>query len=184
MLNLLKFKPESGVASYKEIRTTRYADHLTNRSQDNLRRTKPGFGALRGAGKFIESRERVRVEPKRHGLGRRYFYNQAHSLKTVQEASTLLINVQGGCTSPSYCITPLMPYNNLSGAASRRFDRARLGCLGAALRTLTMVQNAFEPLPIDAEVAGGFAELVAEARRHRKATEDHGYVDRGYGSRA
>jgi predicted nucleic acid-binding protein len=36
------------------------------------------------------------------------------------------------------------------------------------LRTLTMVQNAFEPLPIDAEVARTFAELVATARRHGK----------------
>lgn len=36
------------------------------------------------------------------------------------------------------------------------------------LRTLTTVQNAFEPLPIDAEVARTFAELVAEARRHGK----------------
>ena len=36
------------------------------------------------------------------------------------------------------------------------------------LRTLTMVQNAFEPLPIDPEVARTFAELVAEARRHGK----------------
>jgi len=36
------------------------------------------------------------------------------------------------------------------------------------LRTLTMVQNAFEPLPIDSEVARTFAELVAEARRHGK----------------
>ncbi|MGH8012605.1 MAG: PIN domain-containing protein [Candidatus Binataceae bacterium] len=35
-------------------------------------------------------------------------------------------------------------------------------------RTLTVVQNAFEPLPIDAEVARTFAELVAEARRHGK----------------
>ena len=36
------------------------------------------------------------------------------------------------------------------------------------LRTLTMVQDAFEPLPIEAEVARTFAELVAEARRHGK----------------
>lgn len=36
------------------------------------------------------------------------------------------------------------------------------------LRTLTMVQNTFEPLPIDPEVARTFAELVAEARRLRK----------------
>jgi predicted nucleic acid-binding protein len=36
------------------------------------------------------------------------------------------------------------------------------------LRTLTMVQNTFEPLPIDPEVARTFAELVAEARRHGK----------------
>jgi predicted nucleic acid-binding protein len=36
------------------------------------------------------------------------------------------------------------------------------------LRTLTMVQGAFEPLPIEAEVARTFAELVAEARRHGK----------------
>ena len=36
------------------------------------------------------------------------------------------------------------------------------------LRTLTVVQNAFEPLPIDSEVARTFAELVAEARRHGK----------------
>jgi predicted nucleic acid-binding protein len=36
------------------------------------------------------------------------------------------------------------------------------------LRTLTMVQNTFEPLPIDPEVARTFAELVTEARRHRK----------------
>jgi predicted nucleic acid-binding protein len=36
------------------------------------------------------------------------------------------------------------------------------------LRTLTMVQNVFEPLPIDAEVARTFAELVGEARRHGK----------------
>ena len=36
------------------------------------------------------------------------------------------------------------------------------------LRTLTMVQNTFEPLPIDPEVARTFAELVAEARRYRK----------------
>jgi hypothetical protein len=36
------------------------------------------------------------------------------------------------------------------------------------LRTLTMVQSAFEPLPIDTEVARTFAELVAEARRHGK----------------
>jgi predicted nucleic acid-binding protein len=36
------------------------------------------------------------------------------------------------------------------------------------LRTLMAVQNAFEPLPIDSEVARTFAELVAEARRHRK----------------
>jgi predicted nucleic acid-binding protein len=33
------------------------------------------------------------------------------------------------------------------------------------LRTLTSVQAHFEPLPIDAEVARTFAELVAEARR-------------------
>jgi predicted nucleic acid-binding protein len=36
------------------------------------------------------------------------------------------------------------------------------------LRTLTMVENAFEPLPIDAEVARTFADIVAEARRHGK----------------
>jgi predicted nucleic acid-binding protein len=36
------------------------------------------------------------------------------------------------------------------------------------LRTLTMVQNAFEPLPIDSDVARTFAELAAEARRHGK----------------
>jgi hypothetical protein len=36
------------------------------------------------------------------------------------------------------------------------------------LRTLTMVQNTFEPLPIDPEVARTFAELVAEARRRGK----------------
>ncbi len=36
------------------------------------------------------------------------------------------------------------------------------------LRTLTAVQTAFEPLPIDSEVARTFAELVAEARRHGK----------------
>jgi hypothetical protein len=36
------------------------------------------------------------------------------------------------------------------------------------LRTLTIVQSAFEPLPIDAEVARTFAELVAEARRRGK----------------
>ncbi len=34
------------------------------------------------------------------------------------------------------------------------------------LRTLTSVQNIFEPLPIDSEVARAFAEIVAEARRH------------------
>ncbi|MGH7843246.1 MAG: PIN domain-containing protein [Candidatus Binataceae bacterium] len=34
------------------------------------------------------------------------------------------------------------------------------------LRTLTAVQNAFEPLPLDSEVARAFAELAAEARRH------------------
>jgi predicted nucleic acid-binding protein len=33
------------------------------------------------------------------------------------------------------------------------------------LRTLSAVQNAFDPLPINAEVAQTFAELVAEARR-------------------
>ena len=36
------------------------------------------------------------------------------------------------------------------------------------LRTLTMVQDTFEPLPIDSEVARTFAELVAEARRQGK----------------
>jgi predicted nucleic acid-binding protein len=36
------------------------------------------------------------------------------------------------------------------------------------LHTLTAVQNAFEPLPVDLEVARTFAELVAEARRHGK----------------
>jgi predicted nucleic acid-binding protein len=36
------------------------------------------------------------------------------------------------------------------------------------LRTLMAVQNAFEPLPIDSEVARTFAELVAEARRDGK----------------
>lgn len=36
------------------------------------------------------------------------------------------------------------------------------------LRTLTAVQNAFEPLAIDAEVARTFAELVAAARRRGK----------------
>jgi predicted nucleic acid-binding protein len=36
------------------------------------------------------------------------------------------------------------------------------------LRTLTMVQNAFEPLPIDSDVARTFAELAVEARRHGK----------------
>ena len=36
------------------------------------------------------------------------------------------------------------------------------------LRTLTAVQSAFEPLPIDSEVTRTFAELVAEARRHGK----------------
>ena len=33
------------------------------------------------------------------------------------------------------------------------------------LRTLTSVQNIFEALPIDSEVARAFAEIVAEARR-------------------
>ncbi len=33
------------------------------------------------------------------------------------------------------------------------------------LRTLASVEAIFEPLPIDPEVARGFAELVAEARR-------------------
>ncbi|HEX4209526.1 MAG TPA: PIN domain-containing protein [Candidatus Binataceae bacterium] len=33
------------------------------------------------------------------------------------------------------------------------------------LRTLTAVQQAFEPLPIDSAVAQAFAELVASARR-------------------
>jgi hypothetical protein len=36
------------------------------------------------------------------------------------------------------------------------------------LRTLTSAQNLFEPLPVDSEVAGAFAELVAEARRTGK----------------
>jgi predicted nucleic acid-binding protein len=36
------------------------------------------------------------------------------------------------------------------------------------LRTLMAVQNAFEPLPIDSEVARTFAELVAEAQRDGK----------------
>jgi predicted nucleic acid-binding protein len=36
------------------------------------------------------------------------------------------------------------------------------------LGTLTAVQNTFEPIPIDSEVARAFAELVAEARRHGK----------------
>ena len=34
------------------------------------------------------------------------------------------------------------------------------------LRTLSSVESLFEPLPIDADVARVFAELVAEARRH------------------
>ncbi len=33
------------------------------------------------------------------------------------------------------------------------------------LRTLTAVEAAFEPLPVDAQVARSFAEIVAEARR-------------------
>ncbi len=33
------------------------------------------------------------------------------------------------------------------------------------LRTLTSVQNLFEPLPVDSEVARAFAEIVSEARR-------------------
>lgn len=36
------------------------------------------------------------------------------------------------------------------------------------LRTLAAVQNAFEPLSIDSQVARAFAELVAEARRFGK----------------
>ena len=36
------------------------------------------------------------------------------------------------------------------------------------LRTLTSAQNLFAPLPVDSEVAGAFAELVAEARRTGK----------------
>jgi predicted nucleic acid-binding protein len=32
------------------------------------------------------------------------------------------------------------------------------------LRTLVAVQNSFDPLPVDAEVARTFAEIVAEAR--------------------
>lgn len=36
------------------------------------------------------------------------------------------------------------------------------------LRTLVAVQNAFEPLPIDSEVARTFAELVANARHRGK----------------
>jgi predicted nucleic acid-binding protein len=36
------------------------------------------------------------------------------------------------------------------------------------LRTLTEVQGAFEPIPIDSQVARMFAELVAEARRQGK----------------
>lgn len=42
-----------------------------------------------------------------------------------------------------------------SGAATR----------ARRLRTLTAVQTAFEPLPVDAEVARSFAEIVAQARR-------------------
>ena len=34
------------------------------------------------------------------------------------------------------------------------------------LRTLTAVQNAFEPIPIDSHVARMFAEIVADSRRH------------------
>lgn len=36
------------------------------------------------------------------------------------------------------------------------------------LRTLAEVERTFEPLPIDADVARRFAELVAEARRQRR----------------
>lgn len=36
---------------------------------------------------------------------------------------------------------------------------------GRRLRTLSSVQNLFDPLPIDAAVASSFAEIVAEARR-------------------
>jgi predicted nucleic acid-binding protein len=36
------------------------------------------------------------------------------------------------------------------------------------LRTLTTVQNSFEPIPIDSEIARTFAELVSEARRQGK----------------
>jgi len=36
------------------------------------------------------------------------------------------------------------------------------------LRTLTSVQNVFEPFPIDSEVARAFAQLVAEARHQGK----------------
>ena len=36
------------------------------------------------------------------------------------------------------------------------------------LRTLTAVEAAFEPLPVDAQVARSFAEIVAEARRLRR----------------
>jgi len=43
---------------------------------------------------------------------------------------------------------------------------ARRGAIRATrLRTLTAVQNAFAALPIDAEVAQRFGELVAAARR-------------------
>jgi predicted nucleic acid-binding protein len=36
------------------------------------------------------------------------------------------------------------------------------------LRTLATVQNSFEPIPIDSEIARTFAELVSEARRQGK----------------
>ncbi len=36
------------------------------------------------------------------------------------------------------------------------------------LRTLAAVERAFDPIPVDADVARRFAELVAEARRARR----------------
>lgn len=42
------------------------------------------------------------------------------------------------------------------------------GIRARRLGTLTAVQNTFEPIPIDSEVARTFAELVAEARRRGK----------------